>query len=192
MKPQIILLLVAIAISQVFHACKKGENDPFLSLKSRKARLTGQWKPTNINITRTKGDSTWNWSLRGSTMYVKLNGSDFGSYSYDETLNIEKDGTFNRYLNEQGYRYTGDGIWYFAGKNKEEGMKDKEVVVFAFHTEKFDPGETYTFKGIQVDLPYRIDQLKNKEMILMIDYNYYHCDGDVVNRTETRSYEKNK
>lgn len=186
------ILCFILAISILMPACKKGENDPFLSLKTRKARITGQWKPTKIEATETKGDSTFTWSLKGGTMYVKLNGSDYTSFSLDETLNIEKDGTFNRYMNQGGYKYTANGVWYFGGKNKEEDLKNKELVVFAYKNEKYDPGNTYSYSGLNVDNPYRIDQLKNEEMVLKAHYSYYDWDGGKITGTETLTYEKEK
>ncbi len=38
------ILLVALTIITVFNGCKRGEDDPFFSLLSRKARVTGDWK----------------------------------------------------------------------------------------------------------------------------------------------------
>lgn len=43
MKKILILFLGAALIAPQF-ACKKGENDPFISFRSRKARLEGNWK----------------------------------------------------------------------------------------------------------------------------------------------------
>ena len=43
-----IILAVAVGLFMVTPACKKGENDPFFSLKSRKARLAGIYTFTSL------------------------------------------------------------------------------------------------------------------------------------------------
>jgi hypothetical protein len=43
MKKLTILLLSAVAITSTFNSCKKGEDDKFLSLRSRDARLMREW-----------------------------------------------------------------------------------------------------------------------------------------------------
>ena len=51
-------LLLILALVAAFTSCKKGENDPFLSLKSRKGRLAGDWIVKSA--TYTLNDSLWN------------------------------------------------------------------------------------------------------------------------------------
>lgn len=43
-----ILLILTAGLLMATPACKKGENDPFLSLKSRKARLAGEYEFTSL------------------------------------------------------------------------------------------------------------------------------------------------
>jgi len=43
---------VALLLSSTLLSCKKGENDPFLSLKSRAARLDGEWILESIDSKR--------------------------------------------------------------------------------------------------------------------------------------------
>ena len=121
---------------------------------------------------------------------MKLNGNDYDSFFYDETLNIDEYGTFDKFMNQGGYKYAGEGVWYFGCKNKEVDIKDKEMVIFAYRNEKNDPGSTYSYLGFQVDNVYLIDQLKNKKMVLKRDYSYYDYDGKKVTCTETFTYEK--
>ncbi|MDD4575741.1 MAG: hypothetical protein PHI36_04870, partial [Bacteroidales bacterium] len=56
---KIILLLLAV-FATTFSACKKGEDDPALSLRSRKARVAGEWKMTNIKSTNTFSSDLYN------------------------------------------------------------------------------------------------------------------------------------
>ena len=48
MKNLKIALFVVLAATFILPSCKKGENDPFISLKSRDARITAKWKLTKI------------------------------------------------------------------------------------------------------------------------------------------------
>lgn len=43
MKKLILILIAAVIAAPFFNSCKKGEEDPFLSFSSRKARLVGEW-----------------------------------------------------------------------------------------------------------------------------------------------------
>ena len=52
-------LAIALIFSSllVFTGCRKGEDDPFLSFRSRTARLTGEWKLKSGEIVYTGTDS---------------------------------------------------------------------------------------------------------------------------------------
>lgn len=39
-----LLLIFVILTGTILPSCRKGEGDPFLTLRSRKARITGEWK----------------------------------------------------------------------------------------------------------------------------------------------------
>jgi len=50
-KRLLIIALGVVMISPLFQSCKKGEEDPFLSLRSRDKRITGTWKLNKIEKT---------------------------------------------------------------------------------------------------------------------------------------------
>ena len=50
--------IVFALLSVTILACKKGENDPFLSLSSRKARLAGEWKLTKMDELNVSNNGT--------------------------------------------------------------------------------------------------------------------------------------
>ena len=66
-----LLALVAISVvaSGTLSSCKKGENDPFLSLRTRKARLVSDWKLKDGHATRVQQSNssgvttTTNWTF---------------------------------------------------------------------------------------------------------------------------------
>ncbi len=145
MKRFLSLSIIALLIVSSFTACKKGDNDPF-SLRSRKARLTGVWVLKNVDLKETEvNDGNTNitaYAYDGTIMTVTENGES-GSYSYSETIEIKKDGTFvanssesKQILNQTGETTTwttkvkNSGVWNFLYGNKELGVKNKERVQF--------------------------------------------------------------
>ncbi len=104
------LSVLALATVASFTACKKGENDPTLSLKSRKVRLAGEWtvaaemtdKTTITTNTSGATTSTSNTTSDGATFTEKY--SQTGSFAYStvtngtvtsSTYSIKKDGTWS-------------------------------------------------------------------------------------------------
>lgn len=152
MKKTIKFLVIAITAVGLFSACKKGENDPFLSLKSRTARITGEWKLTSSSSSSTyvyngpimNTSNTSSSSYDGTTMTETDNGST-STYSYTMTLTIEKDGSYKVVEISNGSTSTYNGNWWW-----ENSGKDKVRIAF-----DDDYGSFY------------IDKLKNKEMTLI-------------------------
>ncbi len=71
MKKLLTIIIVIALAAPFFTACKKGENDP-MSLKSRKARLVGEWELVELERTTTSsssgGSSTSTDNFNGSNM----------------------------------------------------------------------------------------------------------------------------
>lgn len=154
--------------------CKKGENDPFLSLRSRKARLAGEWSLSYQEYARQSvvGNTTssevrhFDSGTETSSSTVIVSGSTVSSnvstIHYTLTLTIEKDGTFSQVRSENNETTTSEGTWIFLKKSKEDELKNKEAILLT--TKKITtPGGTTTVEGVSGEV-YLIDQLKNKEM----------------------------
>lgn len=106
MKPKISTILLLLFFVFPFSSCmKKGEEDPFFSLRSRKARLTGEWEVTKYYV---DGEDILNYSSTNQ-------GIDYycGAYTKttNETLNItyefEEDGDFDMTVSDI-YSYSYD------------------------------------------------------------------------------------
>lgn len=138
-----------------FTGCKKGDEDPFFTLASRKARISGTWKMTSINSEQEfmfdailysssslTGDET---TISETMIYDSENYSN--TYHLDEySCTINKDGTwqmtrkynFERLLTNSYYTetttgadiLTSSGNWSFIGKTKNV-YKNKERVRFS-------------------------------------------------------------
>lgn len=108
-----ILMLAAGALLLATPSCKKGENDPFLSLSSRKARISGEWNVSSYesewhfidgsdswhnteSFDGTNVTSTWSQTVSGTSS--SGNGSDVITVSLFDFI-INKDGTYEMHQN---------------------------------------------------------------------------------------------
>ncbi|NVK65236.1 MAG: hypothetical protein HWE22_11655 [Flavobacteriales bacterium] len=169
-------------------SCKKGENDPFLSLRSRKARITGEWKLTKGTITQSQTSGGVTDSQ--VTTYTESTSSTGGFTStYSETLTIEKDNTYEVVIVENGVSNTIRGNWYFSGKVKDADLKKKEAIVFS-ETQYISPSGTTQYTGLYADQILLMDQLKNKEVVFKGDITYSDSDGEAATYSYDRTFEK--
>jgi hypothetical protein len=202
---KLILLILSISLlGGAFTACKKGENDPFMSLRSRKARLAGEWKVTsseNVLITTENGNgitsvktsiSTYNGTAGTTTSNSKFTSSTGTSESSnitssDYTLNyiFEKDGTytFKYFDSESGESDIEEGFWSFMSKNKGADLKNKEAITLTQTKISDSDGYAMNIKGkINYGDILIIDQLKNKEVIFKYDYTGSYSYGTTSDR----------
>ena len=148
MKKNFLFIALGLVMgSTVLTGCKKGENDPFLSLKSRDARITENWKLTAVDGTATSTGfmGTVNTELDkfdGTTWTYTYNGSAT-TYSYALTIEIKKDGTFESTEVNNGDTETKKGDWYWIDSKKNKtgialngfgtfevnGLKSKELIL---------------------------------------------------------------
>ncbi|MEI7594898.1 MAG: hypothetical protein WCK02_04060 [Bacteroidota bacterium] len=176
------ILLINLAIIFLVTACKKGEEDPFISILSRKARICREWKvseatqflsqqnssTTNEIISYTETSSKGKFSL-----IFADGGSGQGTYSW--TFAINKDGTYRIIRN---YRITygssdmsdEEGRWYFLNNNKSADIKAKEII--AFQPQKITTSDGITTLNSASPKLYNIVELKNKKIHLIRNYDY--------------------
>lgn len=146
-------------------SCRKGEGDPFISLLSRKARITGEWKVTSGKGKEINGSLETNWTYDGTTQVFT------GNSSYTDTFTqeyiFEKDGTFKWITTTPNSSVaevqTYTGTWNFSsGIGKQ---KNKSQIILTLLT--YDNGiSSTTFTGSDAPtIIYDLYQLKNKEII---------------------------
>ncbi len=168
MKRLVLVLLVAVMAVPMLQSCKKGANDPGISLRSRKARLVAEWTLSSGSVVYTSGTSE-TLTYTGATVSSSLGGSQ----SYTETVEIIKDGTYKRTVINDGATRVETGQWYFMEGNKDNDIKSKEVVSFfetqIVYTPAGGVATTATYTGVTPDYTWRLDELKNKEIIVLID-----------------------
>lgn len=184
------ILLGALIVP--FTSCKKGANDPFLSLKSRKSRLVGDWELSSGEVTTTttgSGQTSTTTETYNGSSKVTASTAGSSSVTYTESWTFEKDESFNNTVNEDGKSYVSSGFWQFGGKNKSADLKNKETVVIT-STKDVAPNSLSTKegKGVSIDGVITLDKLSNKELVMMVDYTYSFSSGYVSTVTGTMTY----
>lgn len=191
------LTMIAAASMIIFTGCKKGENDPFLSLKSRDARITAEWALVSADYTEVEtssmGTTSTNYTYDGDKMTEKVtmtySGStltDTDSYDHSEEFEFVKDGTFSQKVSSDGSTYTIEGFWAWMSGVKEQELKNKEAVVLTYTTSGL-----YTSEGQSIN-PSAIlvfDKLSSKEFVVLFDTEEAST-SSTTTKTGTMTYEK--
>jgi hypothetical protein len=155
------VLVILLFIGIIFGSCKKGENDPAISFKSRDARITAKWKLAKIESTETDliGGNTMNITITyDGTNYLKVT-----TMTGQPTETIIAAGTYVMTIGKNGYLLweenysdgiitdvqsrTGSWNWTVNDKNKS--------------TVSIDAGNHYIKGGT-----WKIDRLATKELWL--------------------------
>src|SRR6476661_1699887 len=132
MKKIVLFLLAVLTLT----TCKKGEDDPFMSLKSRKARLAGEWSLESGKLTESVDDhvNKLRFSRAFSFASTRYEASENAPYykvykgSFTLHLGIDKNGTFTIKEQFDGRELNGEGVWDFL--KKSDDVKNKEEVNF--------------------------------------------------------------
>ncbi len=172
-KNVLLILLAMVFIIPAFQGCKKGENDPFLSLLSRKARLTGTWNLTKADISGVSGGSTWT-NIYDGTNWIYTQGSYIDTSQGSVEVTFDKAGTYKTTTITIHPTYTNtdteEGNWTFGRRNKESDYKNKECVILETTKTTSTGGGTTTYEGANCPIQVMvIDELKNKELIVKTD-----------------------
>jgi len=169
----VLLLLLAIGAEGILTSCRKGENDPAISLLPRRVRLLGDWKLNGGEYKRTSNDTlvTTTYSESAATTYHPVTGTS--QVAYTSEIRFENDGKFSEKttVTRLGFApevYSSIGRWNFMNRNKSQDLKAKEAVMIS--TEIYieaGPGTcncTITASGPQSAAVWVLDRLKNKEI----------------------------
>lgn len=165
MKKVISIIFVALLCIAVLPSCKKGENDPAVSLRSRKARVAGEWTVTSGEGKYVEtGSFPYNssWTFDGS-LYTETYSS--GSNSVRRTIDyvFDKDGTFKFTDTEDGEVTTIEGVWNFASGVGETKKKSQLVLSYNKIT---DLSGVSTYEGFIPFETFDLDELRNSKMVL--------------------------
>ena len=197
MKKLLLLGAAAMVLVANLSSCKKGENDPFLSLKSRKARLCGEWTvtksegtssyATGIALTSNSTVTTYNGTTETSITTGVLGAGNPNVSSYTQSYTFVKDGTFTMVFTSGTDVDTYEGNWMFLGKNKNADLAKKEAVMLSITKQTSSSNGTSvteSFTGYNnTTYTFLLDELKSKQ-ITMIDEST-NVDGAITSTNKT-------
>jgi len=167
---KIITLGTIFILALLIGSCKKGEDDPFFSLHTRKARLAGDWKMTEGKITIGIKDSTGAYASQiyeltedGYKYSVTGTGANFQRKA-SLNLSITKKGviTINQVMDSVSIESS--GTWDFLGKVGEN--KNKETISIRLSDFNNQSDLFRTFNKGTTNFMYHIKELRNKRMVL--------------------------
>ena len=184
-------LLALVICASLFTTCKKGKDDPSISFRTRKARLTGDW-------TMTKGTVALSYFYNPDPPYNELfsfNGSDMTLNTTETTqqpiiyvgkyflfLSIKKDGKFSLTETITGTSvstFKASGTWNFTSGVGE--AKNKEGVVLKIEDVTGGESDEHLFNRFGMELTYKITELRHKELALESDGQIYMAqNGDHI------------
>lgn len=169
MKRNLILMMVLVGIMGVLPGCKKGEEDPFISLLSRKGRICGDWV-MNEGTTEygTPVVEEIDYYSEGNKLTIQANqGNISGNYTWK--FEINKDGSYRIYQRidlpyNSPYTVDETGYWYFLSRNSNSGKKNKECIAFQPAIKEVDL-IVYEYTASDPTI-YEIVRLSNKQIKL--------------------------
>ena len=166
MKKFIFLIMVSLFFLPAFQSCKRGENDPVISLRSRNARIMAKWKLTNIEGTIVDHQAgnvinttiTFDGSLYTRTIVAGNNPPLVETKSGSYEMTIKKNGkmswTQTSYIGGTTDVTTDEGNWYWRDSDKTKSFVN------------VDGGDIFFYAGL-----YKIDRLANKELVFIDEGN---------------------
>lgn len=151
--------------------CKKGEDDPLFSLRTRKARLEGDWRLQKASLSVGIRDSTGSYGAYeyefSESGYKRLNTSTRARFEGPSALNIRfsKKGEFSLVQNLDNLRMESSGTWDFQGRVGK--MKNKETLTVSLSTFKGITNLYFFFNKGNFNFTYRIKELRDKKLVLV-------------------------
>lgn len=172
------LVIALFALTLVpFSACKKGANDPSISLRSRTGRLTGVWKLSGYDQTKTtvtgssfktttnvvtSYDGTFKTEVTTVTLGNGTPNKSTDKVTYSCTWTVNKDHTFKMEVVEDGQTDVIEGTWAWIEGNGAE-LKKKEAIQIFITKETFG-GSAYTVTGFNNGSTVVLSRLANDEI----------------------------
>ncbi|NOQ72267.1 MAG: hypothetical protein GQ574_09715 [Crocinitomix sp.] len=154
------LIIILVILIIPFTGCKKGDEDPFFSLLSRKARVSGDWQLSTIEgeiYTSYLPLENWHNAIKTGDNKEIITITDYANENLsriltqtirDYSMTINKDGTWSKTIQynsldvretaESIYTYTFpidmtfSGTWAFVGKTKDN-YKNKERILLSIN-----------------------------------------------------------
>ncbi len=167
-----ILTILPILTFILLSSCKKGSEDPTLSLRSRTNRLTGEWQMLSGKEERNNANGNFINEYKDGLVYTGINPL-IRKCTWDFTF--KKDGTFisdrKEYLDSVTYKFEKrTGKWNFLGKVGD--FKNKEQILITIdHVEEISSflGITYSMDIQNEGVIWQLIGLSNSRVHLLTE-----------------------
>lgn len=165
------LLSLVLLSTLLLIGCKKGENDPFLSLRTRKSRVVGDWHISsgNSELSATEAGKrpyTERYIIKADD--IKVIASYYAgppiTLAYALTVSFKKEGTVDVYEKIGTSECHATGTWDFSS-----GVgKGKSKTNLVLRISDISSGTIYNslFCGFRTAGVYHIRELRDKKMVL--------------------------
>ncbi|MBI3136835.1 MAG: hypothetical protein HYZ14_19325 [Bacteroidetes bacterium] len=159
-----ILMLAAGALLLATPSCKKGENDPFLSLSSRKARVAGEWDVTGYTFTSTNTESNGDSQSSNKTMSGDVITSTYSDF--DQSSGTTTTSTSTTTLNDGSYTFEKDGTYKATWNTTTVSVQTQDWFGVTY-TYTYTTVSTWSESGNWSFVGKVKDEYKNKERIVV-------------------------
>lgn len=190
-----ILFLTILVTSILFSGCRKGEDDPFFSFRSRTTRLTGDWELTKASFKteeyETKRISTSYEYSSGKlkvTVEDEAYGTLIGEQSYTENYSFDEDGTYSSLVTSGDDRYSTKGNWIWIRDNEDIDLEDEEAIVMTITTDY--NGNIFSGRTNLPSAVWVFNRLSNDEIIVELDSKSVYQNGEYYSITGTFTYKQ--
>ncbi len=195
------ILLVTLGVATLLGGagCKKGSEDPLISIRTRTNRLVDDWFVNSGTVTVNTSYPGYSNVTTSSMDYdVLINSSDGNSSVWNGSTNysFQNDGsvhmnssytnTGNTTLTFSGSK-TGTWAWMEAtdgdgtgGVGGDDGFKNKERVAVTYTYESNSSNLGFTDANINEVYEYELVQLKKRDMRMVYTYRYENGDTLIV------------
>jgi hypothetical protein len=188
-----IILIIMVAII-AFSGCRKGEDDPFFSFKSRTNRLCGNWRLAEFNMKVYIGvglqvNYSYEIQMLAGQAKVLFQGTEVDAYSYIENWEINKEGVYSITTKTSGNLYEESGKWSWCGKDKNREYKKKEYLYLTCTKYVYNKGEEvaeYSGNSLSPSRMIAITRLSSDE-ILLLEENTINESDNTPRRIKTIS-----
>ncbi|MCU0433865.1 MAG: hypothetical protein MUC87_10460 [Bacteroidia bacterium] len=179
MKPLKAFLMTILVLSTVIpelSCTRKGEDDPILSLRTRKNRIVGKWKIVSGNarldfVEPLRTPALYSYDGTTETMFSAYDGQVTGTTLFTCDVEFNRDNSFVWTMNWKdnfGSTYQGElkGEWDFADKSDNRKKKVDLVLTPSSNTGQWPFSSANAFPARQLNPVFQITSLTNNRIVI--------------------------
>lgn len=177
-----------------FSSCKKGQDDPTVSLQSRKARLAGHWVMKSGTTSLTLDAMSRSYKFDGSEVQVFTTPTGgplivyFGKYTL--SMDFTKDGDFKFDEVIVGTRTKCSGSWSF--NEKSDDYKAKELLLLETKNVEIGVVTDSFLMQFAGTCSYKLIRLSKDELVIYNSGTYKNSGGENIKYTSEFHFSKSK